>query len=364
MQNLNEKSWIDKKIPEVFEYVQRGKRLKKSNHILGKIPYISSKANNNGIDNYIKVTTGTRVFSDCISLANSGSVGEAFYEPFRYVASDHVTSLKKEGLTPSQYLFLATTLKKQKDNFNFNREISDRRISNMKILLPTNDAGQPDYSYMEQYIINKYNDKKSKYINYLETQLSVLGKHKNIPSLSEKHWDEFKIFDNILLIESTNSGIDENKLLNVKGKIPYLTRKGATDGTSNGIKKYISIKNMENGYNTGNVISIGLDTQTAFYQPFKFITGQNIQIISGSKINKYSAMFLIPIIKKQMDAKFNWGGNGATLSRMKSLKVLLPINDNGNIDWQYMEQYSKNMIIKKYTQYLNFINAKGIDNNE
>ena len=98
MQNLNEKVWIDKKIPEIFEHIQRGKRLKKSDHVLGKIPYVSSTANNNGVDNYIKKIPGTRAFSNCISLANSGSVGVAFYEPFYYIASDHVTALKKRRI--------------------------------------------------------------------------------------------------------------------------------------------------------------------------------------------------------------------------------------------------------------------------
>ena len=74
MQNLNEKVWIDKKIPEIFEHIQRGKRLKKSDHVLGKIPYVSSTANKNGVDNYIKKIPGTRAFSNCINLADNVSV--------------------------------------------------------------------------------------------------------------------------------------------------------------------------------------------------------------------------------------------------------------------------------------------------
>lgn len=151
MQRLDEKAWIDKKIPEVFEHIQRGKRLKNADHVPGVMPYVSSTANNNGVDDYIEATPGTRVFSDCVSLANSGSVGAAFYEPFHYVASDHVTSLKKEGLTAQQYLFLTSVVEKQGVNFNFNREINDARISNMRVLLPVTDNGEPDYAYMECY---------------------------------------------------------------------------------------------------------------------------------------------------------------------------------------------------------------------
>lgn len=56
-----------------------------------------------------------------------------------------------------------------------------------------------------------------------------------------------------------------------------------------------------------------------------------------------------------MTAKFNWGGNGATLGRMKRLEIMLPVTDAGMPDYKYMEQYTKNMMLKKYEQYLAFI---------
>lgn len=46
-----------------------------------------------------------------------------------------------------------------------------------------------------------------------------------------------------------------------------------------------------------NTITIGLDTQTVFYQPYKFYTGQNIQILKHQKINKETAMFIISMLK-------------------------------------------------------------------
>ena len=60
----------------------------------------------------------------------------------------------------------------------------------------------------------------------------------------------------------------------------------------------------------------------------------------------------------QMKAKFNWGGNGATLTRMKTLDLLLPVNDSGEPDYEYMEQYAKNMMLRKYKQYMTFLEKK------
>lgn len=170
---LDEKEWGHFLIPDVFSNIQRGKRLKNADHVPGIIPYVSSTANNNGVDDYVKATAGTRSFSDCISLANSGSVGTAFYEPFEFVASDHVTSLKREGTSKFVYLFLATTIERQGSNFNFNREINDARIKKMQVMLPVTDGGRPDYEYMEQYVKNMMLRKYEQYLGFIERQSSA-----------------------------------------------------------------------------------------------------------------------------------------------------------------------------------------------
>lgn len=170
---LDEKKWGHFLIPDVFSNIQRGKRLKNADHVLGIIPYVSSTANNNGVDDYVEATAGTRSFSDCISLANSGSVGTAFYEPFEFVASDHVTSLKHEGMSKFVYLFLTTTIERQGSNFNFNREINDARIKKMQVMLPVSDDGKPDYKYMEQYAKNMMLRKYEQYLAFIDRQSSA-----------------------------------------------------------------------------------------------------------------------------------------------------------------------------------------------
>lgn len=167
---FDEKEWKHFRMPEIFGLIQRGKRLKNADHVPGIVPYVSSTANNNGVDDYIEATLGTRAFGDCISLANSGSVGTAFYEPFEYVASDHVTALKTEGMSKYVYLFLIATIEKQGSNFNFNREINDARIKNMQIMLPVDDAGEPDYAYMEQYSKNMMLRKYKQYLEFINRQ--------------------------------------------------------------------------------------------------------------------------------------------------------------------------------------------------
>lgn len=165
---LNDREWKAFNVTDVFDHIQRGKRLKNADHVPGNWPYVSSSALNNGVADWIKPTKKCRIFGESISLANSGSVGTAFYEPFEYVASDHVTSFHLEKGSKQIYLFIATCLEKQKHNFGFNREVNEGRLKRLRIMLPVNNLGQPDYEFMEQYIKNKMIHKYHTYLNYLK----------------------------------------------------------------------------------------------------------------------------------------------------------------------------------------------------
>lgn len=154
-------------------------------------------------------------------------------------------------------------------------------------------------------------------------------------------------------ISSTSSGIDKCRLINTEGDIPYLTR---TD-KNNGYELFICEQDCKYKIDIGNVITIGLDTQTVFYQPISFYTGQNIQILQSKHINKYTALFIIPMIKILMQ-KFNWGGNGATLTRLRRSRILLPVNKLDEPDYEFMEEYIKERETKLKEQYKNHVKAR------
>lgn len=134
-------------------------------------------------------------------------------------------------------------------------------------------------------------------------------------------------------LHATINGIDKNKLIDNGDKIyPYITRTQNNNGMDMFVSEQLQKKNK------GNVIIIGLDTQTVFYQELEFYTGQNVQILYNERLTKNIAFFLIPILKKQLSV-LNWGGNGATLGRLKKKKVYLPVNTEGKPDWNFMDDY-------------------------
>ena len=101
------------------------------------------------------------------SLANNGSVGIKFYEPFPFVASDHITHLKNKIYNKYHYLFIASVLNRLSQKYNFNREINDNRISREKIMLPVDAAGNLDLDFMEQYIKERERQLVQKYKSFI-----------------------------------------------------------------------------------------------------------------------------------------------------------------------------------------------------
>jgi hypothetical protein len=164
-------------------------------------------------------------------------------------------------------------------------------------------------------------------------------------------WSQFQLIE-VFEISATKSSIDRNKLNGLSGRIPYITRTDNDNGIDDFIDGQPLFKTDE-----GNVITIGLDTQTVFYQPALFYTGQNIQVLRNPHLNKYVALYIIPLIKKQM-AKFNWGGNGATLGRLKKLSLYLPCIDSVTPDYQYMEDFMKSVELKLLRRYKNYISFR------
>lgn len=152
--------------------------------------------------------------------------------------------------------------------------------------------------------------------------------------LTDREWREF-VFGKLFDISSTSSSIDKKRLTGILGNNPYITRSENNNGIDSFIDKQACFLMDE-----ANVITIGLDTQTVFYQSYPFYTGQNIQVVRHPQLNKHNALFVIRIIRILVQ-KFNWGSYGATLTRLRRGKLFLPVDTNHLPDWAFMEAYMK-----------------------
>lgn len=347
MRHLTSKTWKEFRLEAIFD-IDKGRYLKKGLMISGDTPHISAKSRDNGISKFIgnqALYSGNKLTVGKIDLST-------FYQPHKFYCSHDVSVLSNDKLNEYSALFISYIIKRQGNKYSYGRQAQMNVVKRETIVLPVNSENEEilEWDFMHNTIKELITIKKTIYKSYLKNKMKNL-KFSHVISIQEKEWKEFFISgsEGIFSINSTLNGIDKNKLeiSSEEGIYPYITR----TEYNNGINLFINKQNRKYIINEGNVITIGLDTQTVFYQPTPFYTGQNIQILHNCHIDEFTALFIIPLLKKQME-KFNWGGNGATLSRLNRTKVMLPVNKHGLPDWDYMKQFIINNLIDKYNKYL------------
>ena len=137
----------------LFE-IRKGKRLTSEEQSEGKTPYIGAIDSNNGVTNYI----GQKPIHEgnTISLSYNGSVGEAFYQPVPYWATDDVNALYLRSeygtLNAATGLFVCTVLRHDKYRFSYGRKWTLENMNDTMIKLPATSEGKPDWQWMEGYI--------------------------------------------------------------------------------------------------------------------------------------------------------------------------------------------------------------------
>lgn len=134
--------------------------------------------------------------------------------------------------------------------------------------------------------------------------------------------------------------IDKNKLKNGDGDIPYVSQ----SKLNNGILKFVCDQGLEK-LNSGNCISIGMNTQVARYQEKDFYSTTNLVCIRNIHLNKYIACFICPILENILQQKFNYSYM-ALARRVSKLEIPLPATPDRNPDWNIMEAYIKDQIVR------------------
>ena len=139
------------------------------------------------------------------------------------------------------------------------------------------------------------------------------------------------------------------------GKYPYVVR----SDNNNGIRGYID---EDPAYlNDGNTISFGQDTATMFYQKQPYITGDKIKIFTpkSTKFNKRNAQYLITVAKKAF-SQFSWGSSSFNVNILREVKIDLPVDEDGEIDFPYMEKRIRELEAERIRELEAYLKVTGL----
>lgn len=146
---LSTGTWKAIRYDQLFD-IKKGQRLTVAAMSVGETPFVGAIDANNGWRQFI--SAGPNHEGNTITVNYNGSVGEAFYQPSPFWASDDVNVLyPKFVLNQHIGLFLCALIRREQFRFNYGRKWNLDRMNETTIRLPFGHDG-PQWSWMETYI--------------------------------------------------------------------------------------------------------------------------------------------------------------------------------------------------------------------
>ncbi len=298
------------------------------------LPVISGITVNNGIYYYTDdIPNKDEVFEDCLTITTRGEYsGTLFYHKGKFVLANNILTLPFANTNELTSLFLKVSIEKLGyggyDNYP-RKEV----LVNDRIKLPVTPDGQPDWDYMESYMKDVMEES--------EKALSNLKKADDTKHLIDvSGWGEFdiaKLFD-----MSLPKGDLQVKKVD-DGDIPLITPSNFNNGMLQRISKYSPSTLYDKGSLTVDMFG------NAYYQEEDFFVtahGHVNVLLSKMPLNIYTGSFLASAIRTMFFDKYGFN-EMCTQKVLKAESIWLPITSTGEPDWQYMEDYMKNIMNKQ-----------------
>lgn len=147
---------------------------------------------------------------------------------------------------------------------------------------------------------------------------------------------EYKSFTIESLFDVKGSKTTKKEILESKGpgKYPYITTKSVNNGLDNSYDYYTEY---------GNVLTIDSATVgSCFYQERNFSASDHVEVLHPRFIfNQYIGLYLTTVINKNM---YKYGyGRKFNQKRIKETIISLPVDDLGQPNWIFIENYIKSL---------------------
>ena len=235
-----------------------------------------------------------------------------------------------------------------KEKYSYSFTINSTRLQKQKIMLPVAEDDTPDYEYMENYIRAVEERILQRYREFI----SICPPPMKISPLKEKVWRAFFIGDLFRLETGKAKGL--NHLEQDESGISYL---GATN-RNNAVLSFV--KPVENLIQRGNCIAFIRNGEGSVgYSVYKredFIATSDITCGYADFLNEFVGIFITTVADK-VRGKYSFNYKRSE-TRLKREKLMLPVNDAGEPDFEYMAAFIKSKMAAQYRRYLNYIDGE------
>jgi len=274
------------------------------------INFVARTAQNNGVVAQVDKIEDIEPFpAGYITVALGGSVLSSFVQLKPFYTAFHIMALEpKKEMSIQEKLFFCMCIKANAYRYNYGRQ-ANKTLKDIEL---------PDTVPEWVYTIP---------VEPLKTKC----KQHVYPLQKYNNWREFLLGD----LFTFHKGKRLTKEDMIDGQVNFI---GAIS-ENNGIRQQIDVVPMFES----NCITVNYNGSVgeAFYQSASFWASDDVNVLYAKEwtLNKYIALFIATVIKANR-FKFNYGRKW-TLDKMKDSSIKLPVDNKGNPDWDYMENYIK-----------------------
>lgn len=300
-------------------------------------PHVTNSAAGNSVAGFISEQEERPNRGNAITVGIDTQV--VAYQPVAFYGATKVYELRSPHLNSFNGLVLTSVLRRAIEKFSWGYKASAARLAKTRIMVPvtTDDSGEQVVDW--QGMTRAGEEVMAQAITRTHSARTSIDSDADA-DLSDLRFEPMLITDVFKTMKSSSAWYDKTKLQQGEGVFPFVSRTKASNGTDGFAAR------QEKPPEPKNAVTIGLDTQTIAYQPVPFYTSQNIQVLRHPRLDEQNALVLVSCLRAQM-GKFSWGGNGATLGRLKATRIMVPVtfDDSGNqvVDWEGMTLYGKNL---------------------
>ncbi len=279
----------------------------------GGINFVSRTAGNNGVSAKVARVSGLEPTpAGVLTVAGGGSVLATFLqpEPF-YSGRDLYFLVPRLPLSDQQKLYYCCCIRANRYRYNYGRQ-ANRTLRAIPV---------PSVEALPKWV------SEFKLTQFDGISAAVRPCAKSLPDTSK--WKKFS-FESIFELKK-GKRIVKAKL--EPGEVPFIT---AID-SNNGRREFFSGPAIFEG-NTITVNYNGNGVAEAFYQPVPYWACDDVNVLYPKfALNPNRALFITTVIRREK-YRFNYGRKWH-LERMRESTIKLPVNSDGQPDWQLMEDF-------------------------
>lgn len=317
-----------------------GIRQKQSDRTEGNTPLLTAGKENQGVASYIGNPPSTYIDSITVDM-----FGNSFFHKGVYAGDDNIYFFVNDNVSDEAKLFIAAII--NTDNtpkYAFKDQFRQPQADALSVHLPATSDGQPDWDYMESYM--------KAVMEESEKSLENLKKADNTKHLIDvSGWGEFRVGDLFEKLQAPcNSKKAKREIISEVPDDSHTLPLVYAAKRNNGIIYWGDEKDFTAYSNVISIIYNGAVAAGTVYAQ-----EQNTGILAESYFIRLKEhpdipflvnLYLSKVIENVIYYKYTRDDLAVWDGKVEDCYIKLPITSTGEPDWQYMEDYMRNVMDK------------------